>query len=1226
MKQQFYALVSLGTLGLPAVSAAQAPTLTSRTPARNTVSAPVTTPVGLAFSQPIAPASVAAVRVYSATAGGRKTGSYTAADKSVTFSPATAFKAGETVTVTVPATLTSAAGVAAAPQVYQFTTTVGGNGRAQNLIATRLPAGQASYSCAAGDLDNDGDVDILFTNQLYVAGNSINLLLNGGDNKGTNTGVFSSGKVPQVHIDNVWGSALGDVDGDGDLDIVLASAEGIAVFTNGGDASGRNAGTFYAYHDVISVGRLPRGIALGDVDGDGDLDIVSADSNGPSLTVCLNGGDNTGSNTGTFVKKSTFTPPVVGGIYGSPVTVALADVDGDGDLDALANNNTTVSVSLNGGNASGSNTGVFSSGQEVALAGGYTTTSSRLAVGDVDGDGDLDFAISGVSATGQACVSVRLNGGDATGSNTGMFGGTQQFVVPEVATGLAFGDMDADGDLDLAMATRSNKAFVRLNGGDASGSTSGVFSAGTSMAAGDDSYTVALADVDGDGDLDVITSDYGPNSGTVTVGLNQPPAPIITSLSPTTGVAGTVVTLVGANLTGASLKVGGKAAVITAGTATSLTFSVPAGSGPTGGVAVTTGGGTSTKPFKVAVRVVASGLRPAANGPSVGNLVELMLTEPATYGSVGTLTVHAAQAGGRRSGNTYVDNSRLLFFTSAIGTKAGFQPGEEVTVSVPAFIQNPGGLGVSPYVYRFVGEAAGLGRGNFRPGRELEVAGPPSCFASADVDADGDLDVLVVATDASGATALRVYLNSGAGTFAAGTEVALASTLGVRDLVVADADSDGDLDVLTANAQAASISVLLNNGRGSFTARPALPVGATPRQVAIADVNADGSQDLLVLHADAATVSVRLSQGYGFYGNSTAVAVGTNAQAVATGDVDGDGDLDLLTANGSSQTVSVRLNDGSGAFAGTTNVAVGTAPDALALADIDGDADLDLVLTNRSASTVTTWLNDGQGVYSSAASIAVGSAPSGCRLADVDADNDLDLLVALPATGTVAVWLNNGAGAFTPKGTVAVGAAPASLSMADLDGDGDLDLLAASGGAATVSIRFNQANLPTITNFTPTTGAAGTSVTVTGTSFTGATEVRIGSTPVTSFSVLSATSLTLVVPAGSTVASGLISITTPAGTGTSTAAFGTVLATAASQALAEWQAYPNPFRSDLTIYLPRAGAAQVALRDVAGRILMPLAPLPATGQLSLPASLPAGVYLLEVRQGEATATRRLLKL
>jgi hypothetical protein len=125
--------------------------------------------------------------------------------------------------------------------------------------------------------------------------------------------------------------------------------------------------------------------------------------------------------------------------------------------------------------------------------------------------------------------------------------------------------------------------------------------------------------------------------------------------------------------------------------------------------------------------------------------------------------------------------------------------------------------------------------------------------------------------------------------------------------------------------------------------------------------------------------------------------------------------------------------------------------------------------------------------------------------------------------------------------------------------------------------------------------------------------------------VVSATSLTLVVPAVAGGVSGYLSVTTPGGTATSTMIFSRILAATSSQALAQVQVYPNPFQSKLTLVLSGAESVKVLLRDVTGRVVLPLIPLPASKQLVLPTDLSTGVYLLEIQQGNATTTRRLLK-
>ena len=182
------------------------------------------------------------------------------------------------------------------------------------------------------------------------------------------------------------------------------------------------------------------------------------------------------------------------------------------------------------------------------------------------------------------------------------------------------------------------------------------------------------------------------------------------------------------------------------------------------------------------------------------------------------------------------------------------------------------------------------------------------------------------------------------------------------------------------------------------------------------------------------------------------------------------------------------------------------------------------------------------------------------------------------------------------------------------------------GGGTSNAVTFTLSNpVPTITSFTPTTGGPGTSITITGTNFTGATAVRIGSFNVPNFMVVSATSITLVLPGGTGSVNGFLTVTTPGGTATSAGTFNLVSATTASAVLTKLAAYPNPAVDFVTLTLPQAGAATVTLYDLAGRVVLASAPLAADQRLHLPASLQAGLYLLEVRQGATTAVCRIEK-
>jgi hypothetical protein len=165
-----------------------------------------------------------------------------------------------------------------------------------------------------------------------------------------------------------YDAQLGDVDGDGDLDAVIAKRDlqPNLVWANDG------AGNFSLYHTFGPHNCY--GLGLGDLDGDGDLDAVTVYYDQPNA-VWLNDG------AGHFAPH----PTTPGFDTGNSIAIALGDVDGDGDLDALIArpNELSQTVWLNDG-----------AGNLTAGASFGAGISSGLALGDLDGDGDLDVVVS----------------------------------------------------------------------------------------------------------------------------------------------------------------------------------------------------------------------------------------------------------------------------------------------------------------------------------------------------------------------------------------------------------------------------------------------------------------------------------------------------------------------------------------------------------------------------------------------------------------------------------------------------------------------------------------------------------------------------------------------------------------------------------------------------------------------------------------------------------------
>ena len=454
---------------------AQGPVITSVVPSANACAAARSGAVTVTFQDPLAAIAPVSLQVFSSQRGGRRTGATPAVQSAnvVSFAPTPyPFVAGERVQATVSAT---GAGGAATRKVLQFTAAAGGTGSGTFLPGPDVPVGRGPANVVAGDVDGDGDLDLLAAN----FNTEVSVLLNGG------RGTFSS--APSVTMSgDIRHLALADVDGDGDLDLLAptyANGSGNLVGVRLNDGSGQFSGS-----QNVPVDQGPYGVATGDVDGDGDLDLLTANNARGTGTVSVRLNDGTGTFSGSHNVP----------VGRNPISVAVGDVDNDGDLDLLtANaNSQTASVRVNNG------AGVFGGGQEVPVVDPFT-----IAVGDVDADGDLDLVTVGRGEQ----ASVRLNNG------TGTFSGSQNVPVGPWSFGLAMGDVDGDGDLDIVSANANGggpgTASVRLNNG------AGIFSGNQEVSTGAITQGVALGDIDGDGDLDLLAAN-STTAGTISVRLN----------------------------------------------------------------------------------------------------------------------------------------------------------------------------------------------------------------------------------------------------------------------------------------------------------------------------------------------------------------------------------------------------------------------------------------------------------------------------------------------------------------------------------------------------------------------------------------------------------------------------------------------------------------------------------------------------------------------------------
>ena len=354
-----------------------------------------------------------------------------------------------------------------------------------DMTATNLPqvALQGrSMEARAGDVDNDGDLDILVAKEW--AANV--LLLNDGQGRFMDASVTH---LPQT-IHDSEDVALADVDDDGDLDAIIASEDDQVSEYYLNDGTG-------VFRDVSP--RLPtpghsNAVVAGDIDGDGDLDIILG--NHGQDRVFINDG------AGMFADETTLRLPLRTDVTQD---VALGDIENDGDLDLLLGNEDGNALLINTG------AGVFTAAAPGQLPLGTQPEETRNAdFGDIDTDGDLDIFFANVAWVVNADPQDRVLRNDGAGNFSDI---TSSHLPRESAFTLDgdFADLDRDGDVDLVTAAIPVRPFRVLQNTGA-----GAFADATTAffppTATGEAIEVEVADYNRDGWPDIYIATYrGPD-------------------------------------------------------------------------------------------------------------------------------------------------------------------------------------------------------------------------------------------------------------------------------------------------------------------------------------------------------------------------------------------------------------------------------------------------------------------------------------------------------------------------------------------------------------------------------------------------------------------------------------------------------------------------------------------------------------------------------------------
>ncbi len=343
--------------------------------------------------------------------------------------------------------------------------------------------GVSGSSTALGDIDGDGDLDLVMTGFDGSARHFKTYL-----NNGSGTFTLFHSRTPTLSASSL---ALGDLDGDGDLDLVISGDNGgtkfFLTFLNEGDGS-------FSQSQVFSPGLSLGSLALGDLDADGDPDLVATGDDGSTKITKVF--QNNGS--GFFSLHQSITP----GVCDS--AIALGDLNNDGSPDLVLTGFDGTSSYFKTFTNSGA--GAFFQLQNFMPSLRY----AGVVLGDLDKDGFLDMIIAGAEGGTDYFRSYFNNG-------AGVMSLSQTLGVGVSLASLVLGDLNGDGDLDLVISGSEPPAHTTVfqNNGR------GVFTAGQTLTPEVSGGSLNLGDLDQDGDLDLVSTGFDGSTRYFKVYKNQ---------------------------------------------------------------------------------------------------------------------------------------------------------------------------------------------------------------------------------------------------------------------------------------------------------------------------------------------------------------------------------------------------------------------------------------------------------------------------------------------------------------------------------------------------------------------------------------------------------------------------------------------------------------------------------------------------------------------------------
>lgn len=760
-----------------------------------------------------------------------------------------------------------------------------------------------------GDIDNDDDLDLIAIGDTANTPTTILYINNGGGNFTRSSQTLTALREGSL--------SLGDIDLDGDLDLVM-SGSGIAgptthVYRNNG------AGTFQLLNQPGLVGLTRSDTELGDYDQDGDLDLLIAGSTGSVNITRLY----TNNGSGIFTASSVTLAPVSQG------DLAWLDFDIDGDLDivltGLSDTGSEARIYRNNGS------GVFA---EISGTGLLPVRNSSFDWGDYNKDGFPDLLISGNNGTQAICNVYRNNSGNGTFTPLAA-------SISGIQNGKAvWADYNEDGNLDFVIAGQSGPAatsrIIELYDGNGTTFTKNIIDAGIFRPV-NNGAALAWGDFDKDGKIDLALAGKSGEPATTAFRLyknnlgtaNQLPAApgnltatrqgqdLLFTWTPPAGASGLSYQLyIGTNPAISNKKPShantgtGYRRLIKVGDvqqATRWLWKAP-----------------KSGDYYWSVQSIDQDYEGSAFAPEASISIDSSVFVNSTASILGALSVGLSKAA-----SDWGDYNNDGFLDLAVSGESGSTP-------FTAIYQNFGGAGfVLP---------SGLAI------TQLKNGSP----AWGDYNNDNALDLILTGEDLGGNPVTQLYANNGSGTLTLRTGTGL-PPLTNSSVHWGDYDKDGYSDlILSGRSTGGTVITRImknNGGAGTFTAVNVALDGIQGGAAKWLDMEGDGDLDI-ALSGNGLT-RIYKNEGKDLFVLSQTLEGLSNADLDII-DYDNDGDIDFIATgnNGAGNVTRIYQNNGKGSFQQVLLPGViGVESGSIKWGDFNNDGLADFVLTGRNGST-----------------------------------------------------------------------------------------------------------------------------------------------------------------------------------------------------------------------------------------------------------------------------------